>query len=644
MIVEDAHWIDPTSLEVFGRTVDQIKALPGLLIITFRPEFNAPWAGRSHVTSLALNRLGERETAAIIAHLVGNKELPADVMAEIVERTDGIPLFVEEMTKAVLEAESEGEGEGRRTAAAVPSPALAVPASLHASLMARLDRLGPAKELAQVGAAIGREFPHALLAAVVRKPEAELVAALDNLIAAGLLFRQGVPPHATYLFKHALVQDAAYGTLLREQRRALHARIAVILESQFAEIAERQPELLARHCTEAGLIERAARLWGKAGQRSLARSALIEAIEQLARALAQIATLPGTPALRREEIKLQVDLITPTMHVKGYAAPETKAAVERANLLIEQAESLGEAVEDPLLVSSVLYGFWVANYLASNIEVMRGHAAQFLTLAEKQGAPGPIMAGHRLMGTSLLCVGDFAGSRTHLDRAMEYYDPAVHRPLDTRFGQDIGSAVFFYRSWTHWMLGYPAAALADAGHALKDAREVGQAATLMPTLCLTGFTYILCGDYAAANARAGEALPLAEEKRAALWKAWALFNQGWVLALTGKVLQAVEIITSGISAWRSTGATVYMPLFLSPLARCYAELGKFDDAWRHIGEAMTAVEATKETWFEADVHRTAGEIALKSPEPNAAKAEHISSVRSRSRVSNKQSPSNCARR
>ena len=311
MIFEDAHWIDPTSLEVFGRTVDRIKTLPVLLIVTFRPEFNPPWVGQSHVTSLTLNRLGEREAAAIIARLVGNKELPADVLAEIVERTDGIPLFVEEMTKAVLEAESEGEA--RRTAAAVPSPALAVPASLHASLMARLDRLGPAKEVAQIGAAIGREFSHALLAAVVRKPEAELGSALDRLIPAGLLFRQGVPPHASYLFKHALVQDAAYGTLLREPRRALHARIAEALESQFAEIAESQPELLARHCTEAGLIEKAAGLWGKAGQRSLARSALVEAAEQLTRALAQIATLPGTPALRREQIKLQVALITPLM-------------------------------------------------------------------------------------------------------------------------------------------------------------------------------------------------------------------------------------------------------------------------------------------------------------------------------------------
>ena len=291
----------------------------------------------------------------------------------------------------MLEAESEARAE--HAAAAVPSPALAVPASLHASLMARLDRLGPAKEVAQIGAAIGREFSHALLAAVVRKPEAELASALDRLIAAGLLFRQGVPPHATYLFKHALVQDAAYGTLLREPRRALHARIAETLESQFAEIAESQPELLARHCTEAGLIEKAAGLWGKAGQRSLERSALVEAAEQLTRALDQIATLPATPALRREQIKLQVALITPLMHVKGYAAPETKAAAERARLLIEQAEALGEPPEDPLLLFSVLYGFWTANYVAFNGDAVRELAAQFLALAEKQGTTVPLMIG-----------------------------------------------------------------------------------------------------------------------------------------------------------------------------------------------------------------------------------------------------------
>jgi hypothetical protein len=229
IIFEDMHWIDPTSLEALGRTVDRIKTLSVLLIVTFRPEFNAPWVGQSHVTILTLNRLHERDATAIISHLAGNIGLPADMMREIVERTDGIPLFVEEMTKAVLEAASEGAA--RRTVAVVPPPAIAIPASLHASLMARLDRLGPAKEVAQIGAAIGREFSHALLASVMRKSEAELGTALDHLIQAGLLFRQGVPPHATYLFKHALVQDAAYGTLLRDPRRALHARIAEALKA-----------------------------------------------------------------------------------------------------------------------------------------------------------------------------------------------------------------------------------------------------------------------------------------------------------------------------------------------------------------------------------------------------------------------------
>jgi class 3 adenylate cyclase/predicted ATPase len=619
MIVEDTHWIDPTSLEVFGRTVDQIKALSVLLIVTFRPEFNAPWAGRSHVTSLALNRLGEREAAAIIARLVGNKELPADVMAEIVERTDGIPLFVEEMTKAVLEAESEGEG--RRTAAAVPSPALAVPASLHASLMARLDRLGSAKEVAQIGAAIGREFSHALLAAVVRKPEAELASALDRLIAASLLFRQGSPPHATYLFKHALVQDAAYGTLLREPRRTLHARIAETLETQFADIAESQPELLARHCTAAGLIEKAAGLWGKAGQGSLERSALIEAIEQLTRALGQIATLPATPALRREQIKLQAALITPLIYVKGYTAPETKAAVEQARLLIEQAEALGEPPEDPLLLFSALAGFWVANYVAFNGDVMRELAAQFQALAEKQGATAPLMIGHRLMGTSLLCTGDIAEGRAHYDRALALYDPAEHRPLAMGFGQDVRVAILSYRSWALWMLGNPEAALADADNALREAREIGQAATLMYTLNNTPFPHIYCGRHAAAKALADELVALADEKGALIWKAVGMINQGCIWALTGKPSGAVQMITSGLTAWRSTGATVWTPWHLSYLAKAYAELDQFDDAWHCIGEAMTAIETTQETWFEAEVNRTAGEIALLSPEPDAAKAE-----------------------
>src|SRR5262249_30083204 len=234
MIFEDAHWADPTSLEAFGRAVDRIRTLGVLLVVTYRPEFEPPWIGRPYVTALTINRLAQRDVDAMIDRVVGNKLIPANIRRDIIERTDGIPLFVEEMTKSVLEAGSEEEAQ--RTAATVPSTTLAVPASLHASLMARLDRLGPAKEVAQIGAAIGREFSHALVAAVTHKPEAEFQSALARLVATGLLFRQGVPPQASYLFKHALVQDAAYGTLLREPRRALHARITEAVESQFTDI------------------------------------------------------------------------------------------------------------------------------------------------------------------------------------------------------------------------------------------------------------------------------------------------------------------------------------------------------------------------------------------------------------------------
>jgi predicted ATPase/class 3 adenylate cyclase len=619
MIFEDAHWTDPTSLEAFGRAVDQIKTLPALLIVTFRAEFNPPWVGQSHVTSVTLNRLGEDEATAIIASLVGNKELPTDVMAEIAERTDGIPLFVEEMTKAVLEADSEAEA--RRTAAVVPSVSSAVPASLHASLMARLDRLGPAKEVAQIGAVIGREFSHAVLAAVVRKPDAELASALDRLIAAGLLFRQGVPPHASYLFKHALVQDAAYDTLLREPRRALHARITETLESRFADVAESKPELLARHCTEAGLIEKAANLWGKAGQQSLERSALVEAAEQLTRALDQIATLPGTPALRREQIKLQVALITPLIHVKGYAAPETTAAAERARLLIEQAETLGEPPEDPLLLFSALYGIWIASYVAFNGDAMRVLAAQFLARAERQGTRAPLLIAHRIMGISLASTGDIAEGRAHFDQARALYDPAEHRPLATRFSVDSRVSVLCYRSWALWFLGYPEAALADLAQAIGDAREIGQAATLMYALLHVSFTHIHCGNYATATGVLNELAGLAGKKGALFWKAHGTAQQGCLFGLIGKASNAVERLSSGITAFRLTGSTSWMPTRLAYLAKAYADLDQFDEASRYIGEAMTTVETTKERWWEADIYRMAGEIALISPERDTAKAE-----------------------
>ena len=530
MIFEDAHWTDPTSLETFGRVVDRVRPFRVLLIVTFRPEFEPPWIGRPYVTALTINRLAQRDIEAMIDGVVGNKLIPANVRQDIIERTDGIPLFVEEMTKAVLEAGSEEEAQ--RTAATVPSTALAVPASLHASLMARLDRLGPAKEVAQIGAAIGREFSHALLAAVTHKAEAELQSALDRLMAAGLLFRQGAPPHATYLFKHALVRDAAYGTLLREPRHALHASIAETLENQFAEIAQSQPELLAHHFTQAGMTEAAIEWWGTAGQRSMARSALVEGAEQLRRALDQIATLPATPDLRREEIKLEVAF---------------------------------------------------ANALA--------------------------------------LTGDPVDGKEHYDRALAIYDPAEHRPVTTRSGRDVGVALLSSRSSCLWLLGYPAASRDDGERAVKNAREIGHATTLMFALHGAGFNHTCCRDYAAAIARIDELIALAEEKEAPYWKATGTALRGWLFALTGKASDAVRAITSGITSLRSTGTTLYEPRHLWYLAMAYAELGQLDDARRCIDDAIEKIERSKEKWCEAEVHRIAGEIALKSLAPDPEKAE-----------------------
>ena len=456
---------------------------------------------------------------------------------------------------------------------------------------------------------------------MARKPEAELNSALDRLIAAGLLFRQGVAPHATYLFKHALVQDAAYGTLLRDARRVLHARIAETLESQFAEIAENQPELLARHWTEAGLIEKSALLWGMAGQRSSARSALVEAIEQLTRGLKQIATLPTMPALRREEIKFQAALVAPLLHVKGFAALETKGAMERARLLIEQAEARGEPPDDPMLLFFVIYDFWAANFVGSNGDAMRGFASQFLALAKKQGATVPLMVGHRLMGVSLASTGDLVQARAHYDQALPLYDPVAHRALATLFTADIRVAILNFRTWTLWLLGYPDAALADADQGLSHAYEIGLASTLMPGLNNLILTRIFSGNHDKAVAEAKELSALADEKGASYWKACGTLHQGGVLALTGNSSDAVRMITSGIAAFRSTGATCWLPMHLLYLANSHANLDQFDDAWRCVGEAMDRIRTTKETWFEAEVNRIAGEIALKSPEPDVAKAE-----------------------
>ena len=403
MIFEDIHWIDPTSLEVLNRTVDRIKTLPVLLIVTFRPEFNAPWTGQSRVTNLVLNRLEEPEAAAIIARVIGNKVLPADLMAEIVGRTDGIPLFVEEMTKAVLEAQSE-----------VAAPELTVPASLQGSLMARLDRLGPAKEVAQIGSAIGREFPDALLAAVARKPEAELGSALDGLVAAGLLLRQGVPPHSIYQFKHALVQDAAYRTLLRAPRRALHARVVETLEKQFSDIAKNQPELLAQHCDAAELFETATLYWRTAGEQAAHWGANIEAIEHFHRAsLRKFARLAeGLNQLDRIGVRIWLSRARRMNAEACLAAERYDEGLQEVSRAIDIAKEIGVQGDIPRLY--LVKGELLLRTPRQNLEMTESYFRSALEAAEAQGARGWVLKAMISIANLLPEQGERAQARDRL--------------------------------------------------------------------------------------------------------------------------------------------------------------------------------------------------------------------------------------
>jgi hypothetical protein len=513
---------------------------------------------RSHHGTISLAPLDRQQVRHMVAELSARHALPKDVVDGVTERTGGVPLFVEEVTRLLLERGEQGGVQ-------------AIPPTLQQSLTARLDRLGPAREVAQIGAVIGRGFSHTLIRLVAGMDDSALQTTLDRLAEADILLVQGQPPDADYRFKHALIQDAAYENLLKSRRQVLHQRVAEALRDQFADSATAEPELLAHHFSQAGLAEAAIEWWGKAGQRSFERSALVEAAEQLTRALDQIAALPSTPALRREHTKLQVALISPLIHVKGYAAPETKAAAERAHLLIEQAEALGEPPEDPLLLFSVLYSVSIAHHIAFDGNALRELAAQFLSLAEKQQATAPLMIGRRLMGNSLLLTGDIVEGRAHYDRTLALYDAGAHRPLATRFGQDVRVSALSFRSWALWMLGYPAAALVDADYALMDAREIGQAATLMFALQVTLVTLVYSGNYAAANAQLDELAALADEKGSSYWKAQGMLMRGCLFAVTGNGSDAVQTITSGLTAWRSTGSTWFMPTNLSFLASAYAQ-------------------------------------------------------------------------
>jgi len=612
MIVEDAHWIDPTSLEVFGRTVDQIKALPTLLIVTFRAEFNAPWVGQSHVTSLMLNRLGERETAAIITRLVGNKELPADVMAEIVERTDGIPLFVEEMTKAILEAESEGEAQ--RTAAAVPSPALAVPASLHASLMARLDRLGPAKEVAQVGAAIGREFSHVLLAAVVGKPEAELGSALDHLIAAGLLFRQGVPPHATYLFKHALVQDAAYSTMLRGRRQQLHSAIAQVLEERFPELVNSIPEAIAQQFERVGQNEKAIQYWLRAGDRDLRRFAMKESITHYSNALRLVTAMPNTPERSGLELGVCLGLGLAQQIGIGPTAKESGVNYQRALTLSRTLPGRGR---ERFLAT---WGVWFHTGLSGRSTEALALAQDLVTIARELDDTDLLLEAYHARAPGLLwTAADFPAAKDTAQEVIRLYDRERHGDHAYYFGgHDSRVCALAHYAITLWGLGFADQARQMAWRSIEDGRASGHAFSHAHGLSMGSITFLLLSDENACQAVASELYPIAERNKFPWSLAYMALLRGWLSSQQENRDAGIEQM---LKAVENPVHAMMRPMILTLIAEQQLRAAHLDAAIVTLDRAMNDVQVRHVRFYEPEIIRLRGEILLAQASGNAAKAE-----------------------
>ena len=578
MIFEDAHWSDPTSLEVLGRVVDQIRTFRVLLIVTFRPEFEPPWIGQPHVTALTINRLTEYEVGAMIDRVAGNKLNAPSIRHDIIERTDGIPLFVEEMTKAVLEAGYESASE--QVTSVIPSPTLSVPPSLHASLMARLDQLGPAKHIAQVGAAIGREFSHLLLAAVSRKPETELEGALDRLAAAGLVFRQGMPPHATYLFKHALVQDAAYGTLLREQRRSLHARITDTLVCEFAEIAESQPELLAHHCTEAGLVEKAVSYWLKAGQLFGARSANAESVSHLTKALALLKDWPDAEDRDRQELEMQATLGPALIATKGYAANETVKCYERCHDLIEKTA-------DQTHWDIVLTGLSVAYYNRGAYRRYGAIGHELLRKAELARSTVAMCVGHRILAAASNALGDFQDAMVNGEIAFRYYDREKHPQLAWRYVHDVGVAAA-----SHWAIAAWHQGLIDTANAAhKDALGIAARLNHHNT---TGYAlYHNCvlpaffrRDFAAVTEYAGRLLEHASRYDLPQWTAWPAALEGAARVHAGNVDDGILAIEKGIAQCEKIKNRSMRPVFFAGLSEAYTVAGRFAEAAKALEDAL----------------------------------------------------------
>ncbi|WP_338832266.1 adenylate/guanylate cyclase domain-containing protein [Bradyrhizobium sp. 27S5] len=593
MLWEDIHWSDPTTLESLDLLIDRVATLRAVIILTFRPEFAPPWVGRPHVTLLSLNRLPPRHRTEMITHLTGGETLPREVADQIVDRTDGVPLFIEELTKSVIESGWMARGGEH----------LAIPATLQASLLARLDRLAPTREVAQIAATLGRQFSHELISAVADMSPSRLEDALAQLIRAELVFRRGAPPDASYTFKHALVQDAAYSTMLRARRQQLHGRIASTLERQFPEIAAAQPELMAQHWAAAGAVEKAIEYWDKAGRLAVRRSTMAEAATHFGKALNLIANLPKSAERESHERSIQLALAGALTAAKGWASPEAGQAYARARELCRDTPEGAQ-------VATAWSG--AHSFLHNSAEIRAAHdlANELLLLSERRNDRDTKLIAHRNLGISLLFRAQFGRALPHLRQALDFYDPAEHRPPKlTPHDPRVNCESFI--AWILQLLGRPDEALAQSQRALASARELSHPYTLAFALHVNCVFHQLRGEAAILEERAEELVALATELAfphfvgsGTCFRAWA------TLEMEGSIDEAIRKMQWGLATKRATGAEIKVPYYLGLLAEAHRRANQNADGIGLLNKALEVVERTDERWYEAELYRLMAEALI----------------------------------
>jgi class 3 adenylate cyclase/predicted ATPase len=613
LLFEDAHWSDPTSLDVLDRIVHRVQEARVLAVITYRPEFEAPWKAMSHVTALTFTRLSRQQSAAMVERITTGKALPQEVLTQILAKTDGVPLFVEELTNTILESGLLRD-MGDHYALTGPLPPLAIPSTLQDSLTARLDRLAPVKEVAQIGAAIGREFAYEWLAAVAPMRDHELADALHQLVAAGLLFRHGQPPEARYLFKHALVRDAAYESLLRSTRQQLHTRIATVLEERFPDTAAAQPELVAHHFTEAGLQAQAVGYWHKAGQRATQRSAHVEAISHLSAALGLLKNLPETPERTQQELVLLTTLGPALMATKGFAALEVEKAYARARELCRQ---VGETPE----LFSVLWGLWYFYFARAELQTARELGEQCLILAQRIQDQDLLLQAHRVLDMTLFWLGELVPAREHLERGITRYDPRQHRSLAFRYGTDPGVGCQCFAALALWYLGYPAQALEKTREALTLARELSHPFSLVYALTFAARLHQDRREGQLTQERGEAAMLLSTEQGFPEWVAVGSILRGWALARQGWKKEGIAQMCQGLADYRTLGAELWRSYGLSLLAEAYGQVGQAEEGLRVLADGLVAAHDSGQRSYEAELYRLKGELLLQQAIPDAQEAE-----------------------